>query len=350
MATTTRKNNSNSPAMAPFKKQETNTMWRTKLLAASLAIACAWTASPLAHAQGDYPNKPITIYQGYAVGGNADTIARLVSAEMGQELGQPFVVESKSGAGGTIAAATVARAAPDGYTLLLTTAGHSVAGALFEKLSYRSVDDFQMLSTVTYFPFLIVVQNDSPYQSLADLLQATRSGKATPSYGTAGVGTTHHLAGELLVKTSGAEMLHVPYRGDAAATTGLLGGEVDFIIAPPTAVLQHIKAGKLRALATTSAEHWHVMPQIPTVAEQGVPGYDVSSWAGFMAPAGTPPEIVSKLQQAIAHATQKESVQQRLSDIGGKAQASTPEAMKQLVASEVAKWTQLAEEAHLPKQ
>jgi tripartite-type tricarboxylate transporter receptor subunit TctC len=322
-------------------------MRRRRFVAAGLTLACA---APLTASAQDFPDKPIKIFQGFAAGGNADTIARVVSAEMSKGLGQPFVVEAQTGAGGTIAATTVARARPDGYTLLLATGGHAVAGALYNKLNYQTVADFQMISTVTFFPFLLVVRADSPYRSLAELLAAARADARSVSYGSAGVGSTHHLAGELLVRSAKAELLHVPYRGDAASVTALLGGEVPLIVAPPTAVMANIKAGKLRALATTGAQRWSAMPEVPTVAEQGVAGYDVSSWAGFMAPAGTPRPVVERLRSETLKALQVAAVRARLEDMGGEARGSTPEEMTTMVSAELKRWTAVVNDAHIPRQ
>jgi len=323
-------------------------MWHRRLLvAAGLTLACA---APLQGLAQGFPDKPIKIYQGFAAGGNADTIARVVSTEMAKGLGQPFVVEAQTGAGGTIASGTVARAKPDGYTLLLATGGHAVAGALYNKLSYQTVTDFQMVSTITYFPFLLVVRADSPYRSLAEMLAAARADARGVSYGSAGIGSTHHLAGELLVKSANVELLHVPYRGDAASVAALLGGEVPMIIAPPTAVLANIKAGKLRALATTGAQRWSQMPELPTVAEQGVTGYDVRSWAGFMAPAGTPRPIVDRLHAETLKALQVPAVRARLEEMGGEARGSTPEEMATMVATELKRWTTVVNDARIPKQ
>jgi tripartite-type tricarboxylate transporter receptor subunit TctC len=322
-------------------------MRRRQFVAAGLTLACS--APIMASAQG-FPDKPIKIYQGFAAGGNADTIARVLSAEMTKGLGQPFVVEAQTGAGGTIAATTVARARPDGYTLLLATGGHAVAGALYNKLNYQTVSDFQMISTVTFFPFLLVVRADSPYRSLAELLAAARADARSVSYGSAGIGSTHHLAGELLVKSAKAELLHVPYRGDAASVTALLGGEVPMIIAPPTAVMANIKAGKLRALATTGAQRWAAMPEVPTVVEQGVAGYDVRSWAGFMAPAGTPLPVVERLRTETLKALQVPAVRARLEDMGGEARGSTPEEMTTMVSAELKRWTAVVNDAHIPRQ
>ncbi len=323
-------------------------MRRRTLLSAAFALAAA-SGGPV-HAQAPYPDKPIKVVQGFAAGGNADTIARVVGAELGKTLGQTVLVEAQAGAGGTIAAGTVARAKPDGYTLLLATGGHAVAGALYNKLSYQTVADFQSISTVTFFPFLLVVRADSPHRNLSELLAAARVNGHRVAYGTAGIGSTHHLAGELLNKMATATMLHIPYRGDAAAVTALIGGEVPVIVAPPTAVMANIKAGKLRALATTGAHRWQAMPELPTVAEQGVAGYDVSSWAGYLAPAGTPRPVVEQLRAAVLKALQVPAVRARLEDMGGEARGSTPEEMTAMVSAELKKWTALVNEAQIPKQ
>jgi tripartite-type tricarboxylate transporter receptor subunit TctC len=310
--------------------------------------AAAWPALR-AFAQG-YPERAVKLYQGFAPGGNADAIARAIGAEMGKALGQPLVVEAQAGAGGTIAAATVARAKPDGYTLLLATGGHAVAGALYNTLPYKTVGDFETVSTITYFPFLIVVNASSKVQGLAEIIASAKAAPGTVAYGTAGIGSTHHLAGELLAKTAGVSLMHVPYRGDAAAVTALLGGEVPFIIAPPTAVMSNIQAGKLRAVATTGPQHWPGLPKVPTVAEQGVAGYDVRSWAGILAPAGTPRAIVERLNAETLRALQSPAVRQRLEDMGGEARGSTPEEMKTMVTRELERWTQVVADAKIPRQ
>ncbi len=269
---------------------------------------------------------------------------------MAKGLNQSFVVEAQTGAGGTIASAGIARAKPDGYSLLLATGGHAVAGALYNSLPYKTVADFEMISTITYFPFLIVTSADSKLRNFADLLAAAKKTFEGLSYGTAGIGSTHHLAGELLAKMGKVDLLHVPYRGDAASITAMLANDVSFIIAPPTAVLPNIKAGKLRALATTGMQRWVGLPDLPTVAEQGVSGYDVRSWAGLMAPAGTPRPIIDRLNQEVLKALQVSTVKTRLEEMGGEAKGSTPEEMKAMVASELQKWTQVVADAKIPKQ
>jgi tripartite-type tricarboxylate transporter receptor subunit TctC len=320
-------------------------MNRRLFCAAGAALCLPW----LAHAQ-TYPDRTIKIMQGFAAGGNADTIARLIGIEIGKSMNQPVVVEAQAGAGGTIASGTVSRAKPDGYTLLLATGGHAVAGALYNTLPYQTVNSFEMVSTITYFPFLIVTSADSKFRTLQDLLAAAKANPGAIGYGSAGIGSTHHLAGELLSKMAGVNLLHVPYRGDAASITAVLAGDIPFVIAPATAVLANIKAGKLRALATSGGQRWPGLPELPTVAEQGVAGYDVRSWAGLMAPAGTPRAIIDKLNAETLKALKLPHVRARLEEIGGEARGSTPEEMKAMVSSEVQRWTQVINDAKIPKQ
>lgn len=322
-------------------------MLRRHVLMAFGAASLAFTAQVGAQA---YPERPIKILQGFAPGGNADAIARTVGQEMGKGLAQAMVVEAQAGAGGTIAATTVSKAKPDGYTLLLATGGHAVAGALYNNLAYRTVQDFEMVSTITYFPFLVVVPANSKHANLSALLAAAKASPDQIGYGTAGIGSTHHLAGELLASMSKTQLLHVPYKGDSASLTALLAGDIPMIIAPPTAVMANIKAGKLRAIAATGPQRWPVLPDVPTVSEQGVAGYDVRSWAGLMAPVGTPRSIVDRLNAEVQKALLVPAVKTRLEDMGGEARGSTPEEMKTMVASQTQKWVQVVTEAKIPKQ
>ena len=319
-------------------------MQRRHFTAAALGAALL----PQARAQA-WPQRPVKVLQGFAAGGNADAIARLVSTEMARNLGQAMVVEAVVGAGGTLASAAVARAAPDGHTLLLATGGHAVAGALYEKLPYQTVDSFQMVSTITFFPFLLVTQPDAKLRTIADLVAAAKTTAGGLAYGTAGVGSTHHLVGELLARMAGAPLLHVPFRGDSASITALLGGEIPFIVAPPTAVLGQLKAGKLRAVAVTGPQRWPGMPDVPTVAEQGVAGFDVRSWAGWMLPAGTPQPIVQRLHDETVKALQLPAVKARLEEMGGEARGSTPQEMTAMVAAEVQKWSRVVADAKIPR-
>ncbi|MCU0925006.1 MAG: tripartite tricarboxylate transporter substrate binding protein [Hydrogenophaga sp.] len=325
-------------------------MLRRQFLQVGAVAATPWALTS-GYAQAPaYPDRPIKILQGFAAGGNADAIARAIGNEIAKPLGQPVVVEAQTGAGGTIAANAVARARPDGYTLLLATGGHTAAGALYKSLPYKTVEDFEMVSTITYFPFLLVTLADAKPATLAELLVQARAQPGKVAYGTAGIGSTHHLAGELLASMAKAELLHVPYRGDSASLTALLSGEIPFIIAPPTAVMPNIRGGKLRAIATTGAQRWAGLPAVPTVAEQGVVGYDVSSWAGLMAPAGTPRPIVDRLNSEVQKALQLPAVRTRLEEMGGEAKGSTPEEMRAMVAAQTQKWTKVVADAKIPQQ
>lgn len=324
-----------------LENSKTNLMKKTLML--TLLVSCA------AFAQ-NYPDKNIKIMQGFAPGGNADAIARAVGSEISKSVGQAVVVEAQAGAGGTIAATTVAKAKPDGYTLLLATGGHAVAGAIYNNLNYKTVQDFEMVSTITYFPFLIVINAENKIANFPALLTQAKANPGKIAYGTAGIGSTHHLAGELLASMAKVDLLHVPYRGDAGSITALLAGDVPFIIAPPTAVLTNIKAGKLKAIAATGPQRWVGLPDVPTVAEQGVPGYDVRSWAGLMAPAGTPKPVIDKLNAETLKAIQLPHVKTRLEEMGGDVRGSTPDEMKNMVAFETQKWTQVVNNAKIPKQ
>ena len=324
-----------------LENSKTNLMKKTLML--TLLVSGA------AFAQ-NYPDKNIKIMQGFAPGGNADAIARAVGSEISKSVGQAVVVEAQAGAGGTIAATTVAKAKPDGYTLLLATGGHAVAGAIYNNLNYKTVQDFEMVSTITYFPFLIVINAENKIANFPALLTQAKANPGKIAYGTAGIGSTHHLAGELLASMAKVDLLHVPYRGDAGSITALLAGDVPFIIAPPTAVLTNIKAGKLKAIAATGPQRWVGLPDVPTVAEQGVPGYDVRSWAGLMAPAGTPKPVIDKLNAETLKAIQLPHVKTRLEEMGGDVRGSTPDEMKNMVAFETQKWTQVVNNAKIPKQ
>jgi tripartite-type tricarboxylate transporter receptor subunit TctC len=321
----------------------------TKSLLKTLSLSFA-LLSPMMSGAQTYPDKSIKILQGFAPGGNADAIARAVGSEISKGLGQAVVVEAQAGAGGTIAAGAVSKSKPDGYTLLLATGGHAVAGALYNNLSYKTVQDFEMISTITYFPFLMVVSSEGKMTNLPALMAQAKANPGSIAYGTAGIGSTHHLAGELFASMAKLDLLHVPYRGDAGSITALLAGDVPFIIAPPTAVLSNIKAGKLKAIAVTGPQRWAGMPDVPTVAEQGVAGYDVRSWAGLMAPAGTPRPIVDRLNVEVLKSLQLANVKSRLEEMGGDVRGSTPEEMKTMVASETQKWTQVVNNAKIPKQ
>jgi tripartite-type tricarboxylate transporter receptor subunit TctC len=318
--------------------------------AAVMLMACGGLALTAAQAQ-TYPDKPIRLLHGFAPGGNADTIARVLGTELSGKLGQPVIVESKPGAGGTLAGDAVAKSPPDGYTLLLATGGHAIGAALQDRLPYDAVKSFQPVSAVTSFPFLIVAGAGSKYQTLQDLLSAARAKPGAINYGTAGMGTGQHMTGALLAHSAGLSMTHVPYRGESASITALLGGEVDFVVAAPTAVVQHIKAGKLRALATSGSTRWPGLPAAATVAEQGVPKFEVRSWTALLAPAGTPPLVVERLNAQVRAVLGDGAVRAKLEEAtGGEARASTPDELRLAIESDVQRWTRLVKDAGIQKE
>jgi len=322
-------------------------MQRRTLLAACAALG----ATHLPLAAQTWPARPVMVMQGFAPGGNADNIARIVGAELALQLGQPIVVESKAGAGGTIAAGTVARAAPDGYTLLLATGAHAIAAALYDKLPYDTEKAFEPVSALTSFPFLVVVNKDSQYASLGELLAQARAKPEKLNFGSAGVGTGQHMTGELLAVGAGVKLTHVPYRGESAALTAVLGNETDFVLVAPTAAIGHIKSGKLRALATSGAARWPGLPDVPTVAEQGVAGFDVRSWTALLAPAATPPAVVNRLNGAVQAALKKDAVRSKLEEAtGGDVRGSTPDELRAAIRADIQRWTKLVADARIARQ
>lgn len=305
---------------------------------------------PLAAGAQTYPERPVRVLHGFAAGGNADVVARLVTTEMAKGLGQPMVVEPKAGAGGTIAAATVATAKPDGYNLLLATGGHAISGVLYDKLPYDTAKSFQPVSALTSFPFLVVVNAASPHNHLGDLIKAAKAKPNPMTFGSAGIGTGQHMTGELLANRAGAAFTHVPYRGESASVTALLGNEVDFIVIAPTTALPQVKTGKLRALGTSGSARWSGLPDVPTVAEQGVPNFEVRSWTALLAPAGTPQPVIDRLNAQVATALQDTTLRSKLAEAtGGDVHASTPKELQATIEGDLKRWGQLVKDAKIQK-
>lgn len=315
----------------------------------SLGLSVA-TAAPLAVAQ-EFPSRPITLIHGFAAGGTADAISRILAQPMGEILKQSIVVEQRPGAGGNNASRAVATAAPDGYTIGLPTGGHAVSAGLYKSLPFHPVDSFEMVSTVVYYAFAVAAKPDFPANDMKGLIAYAKANPGKLDYGSAGVGSTHHLTGELLASVAGIQWNHVPYRGEAAAFTGLLSGDLPIIIATAVTVAPQLKAGKLKALAVSSPTRFRDMPNVPTIAESALPGFDVRTWAGVFAPKGTPAPVVAKLNAAIQQSIARPDVKARLEEVvGGEVQGSTPDAMKTMVASEAARWTDVIRKANIPQQ
>jgi tripartite-type tricarboxylate transporter receptor subunit TctC len=318
------------------------------LFSAFIAGACIALATPAFAAS--FPTKPVMLTVGFAPGGNADTVARLLAREMSTGLGNQVIIDSKPGAGGNIAAATVAKANPDGHTLLLVTGGHAVSGALYKSLQYKSVESFAPVSLVTTFPFLIVSRSDGADATLAAMLARAKANPGRVTFGSAGTGSTQHLTGELLNSMAGTKITHVPYKGDAAALVGLLGGQIDLVIASPTALIAQIKAGKVKALAVSGNARWSQLPGVPTVAEAGVPSFDVQSWLGLAATAGTPAAVVDRLHAEVVRILKIPTVRSSIEGLGSEPRTSTPEELRSRMAGELQRWTRVIEEAKIERE
>lgn len=319
-----------------------------RIIAAGL-FGAAVAFAGAAQAQDSYPSRPITLSHGFGAGGNSDTVARIISPTLSERLGQQVVVEPRVGAGGNLATERAVKAAPDGYTLIVLTGGHAVSGALYKSLPFHPVDDLQMLSTLIYFPFIISVKADHRFKSLSDLIAEAKAKPKTITYSSVGVGSTQHLAGELLASLAGIELVHVPYRGGQAPVTDLLGGRIDVMIDTLTVTRPQLAAGTVRGLAVTSTNEWPSLKGIPPAA-QAVPGYDVRSWMGIATTKGVPEPIVKRLTGEIHHALQQPQVRGKLEAIGNEVRGSTPDEMRTWIAGEVAKWKKVIANAKVEQR
>jgi tripartite-type tricarboxylate transporter receptor subunit TctC len=301
-----------------------------------LVAAAGAMAAPLALSQA-FPSKPITILVGFAPGGIADSLARMAASLLSERLKQSVVVENRAGAGGTIAAAVVAKAPKDGYTLLLASNGHTVNATLMKNLPYDTVADFSAVGGIAASPLVMVVRADSPYKSVADVMAAA---KAKPlAYGSGGAGTLTHLLPELIADSvKGAQLTHVPYRGTGPALVDLMGGRVEFVMDLVQTALPHVQAGKLRALAVSSARRSPQLPGTPTLAEKLIPNLDAQGWYGLLAPAGTPAAVLDMLNSALNAALTDPAVVARITAMGSSPIAGTRESFQLLVHSEVKRW------------
>jgi tripartite-type tricarboxylate transporter receptor subunit TctC len=314
-----------------------------KTLGALIALAALAGA---ATAQ-DYPNRPIRFMHGFPPGGNVDIIARLLGNEMSKSLGQSIVIEAKPGVAGSLAADFVAKSDPDGYTLLVLPSAHPAHGALSKNVKYKVVDDFDWISIASFYPFLICVRKDSRFQSLMQLIDEARKAPGALKYGSAGVGSILHTTVELMGNETKTKYLHVPYRGEAPAITALLQGDIDFLAATSGPISARVRGGEFRALAVTSKTRWRDFPDVPTVEQQGIAGFEVISWTGLAGPAKLPAPVVTKLNAELRRAIGTPGVKSKLEAMGGDPRATTPAEMRALVAAQLATWTRLAKEANI---
>lgn len=312
------------------------------LLAAATLTLCAIAA----HAQ-QFPVKAVTLVVPFPPGGTTDVLARTLSEKLHELWGQPVVVDNRPGAGSTIGAALVAKAPADGYTLLMGAVHHTIATSVYPKLSYDFDKDFAPVTIVALVPNVLSINPSVPAKSVKELIAYAKANPGKLTYGSNGQGTAQHLIGEQFAALAGVELVHVPYKGSAPLTTALLGGEITMSFDTVTPVLQHIKADKLRALAVTTAKRSSALPNVPTMAEAALPGFDMGSWFGVLAPAKTPPAVVAKLNADIVKVLQMPDVRKRLEDIGADPVASTPEEMAKRIRSDTDDYAKVVKRASI---
>jgi tripartite-type tricarboxylate transporter receptor subunit TctC len=313
------------------------------LIAALLALAaCA------AHAQ-QYPNRPIKLVNGFAAGGSSDTVARLVAQKLSVGLGQEVIVETRSGAGAVPANEFVSKQAADGYTLLLVTGAWPVQAALLKSLPYDPVGGFSFLSTLTFYPFVLVTSPTAPQQTAEDFIKAARASPGKLSLASAGIGTIHHLSAELFNALAGTDALHVPYRGGTGPITEIMAGRIDAMFETMTVTLPQVKAGKLKALAVTSKERSAFLPEVPALA-QALPGFEVTSFLGLAGPPGMPRLVVDRLNTEIRKVLADADTKKRFADLGGEARGGSPEEMRAYIEGEIARWKRVIESRRIERQ
>ncbi len=303
----------------------------------------------LAWAQA-FPSKPIRLVLPYGAGGVADITARTVAPKMSEGLGQPLVIENKPSAGGIVAAQEVARAAPDGHTLLLINNGNAVSTALFKSLPYDPEKDFAMISTLGFFPLVILTDPKSGLKSVAEAIAEAKKSPGRMNLASIGIGSTQHLGAELFKSTAGIDVQIIPYKSTGEVVTAAKSGDASLAFEFMAPAMSHIKSGNLRAIAVTSARRFAALPDIPTVIESGLKGYDVVSWNGLAAPAKTPPAAIERIQQELAKALAAPDVQKRFAELGVEGRASTPAELRDFFLSESRRWARVVEAARIPKQ
>jgi tripartite-type tricarboxylate transporter receptor subunit TctC len=316
-----------------------------KLLATLLSVGAAFTI----HAQ-NFPNKPITTVVGFEPGGGTDTTARIIGPVLGEQVGQQIVVENRSGAGGNIAVDFVAKQAPDGYSLVLANVGALTVNPHIMKTPYDPLKDLTPISMAAVFANVIVVQPSLGVNSIADYVKLAKEKPGEVTYSSSGVGGAGHLAGELLKLMAKADLVHVPYKGGGPAMQGFLGGQVASMIATPVSAVSHVKSGRAKPIATTGSKRAHLMPDVPTVAEQGYPDYEVLNWYAYLGPKGMPKNVVDRLNAEIRKALTNQRVVDAMNKTGVEPQSSTPEELAKYMAREYQTWGRVTKEAGIKPQ
>jgi tripartite-type tricarboxylate transporter receptor subunit TctC len=319
-------------------------MFRKTIAALLLA---ATSLAPVAFAQGTYPNKPIRMIVPYAAGGPTDVLARVMAQKLGDSLGQNVIVENKGGASGIPGTDAIAKATPDGYTIGLSTIGPlAVNPSLFPNIPYDTLKDFAPLMVLARSYSMLAVHPSVPANNLRELVALVKANPGKYSYATGGVGTTQHLSGELLSNVAGIKMLHVPYKGEGAAQTDLLGGQVHMMFTSTIVAYNHVKAGKLRAMGVASAQRLPSMPEVPTIAET-YPGFEVTAWFAMVAPAGTPEPIVKRLNDGLQAVLRAPEVVKKLEELGAVPAGGPPSDLTALFRTELPKWRDVIRSANI---
>ena len=317
-------------------------MLKKFVLAASIVLASA--APALAQT---YPNKPVKLVVPFPAGGGTDIVGRLIAQKLADEWQQPVVVENKPGANTLIGTEYVASAPADGYTLLMASPSHTINASLYKNIKFNTQKAFAGVAVVATGPLVLVVNQSVPAKTVRELLALAKAKPGTLSYASAGTGSSPHLAGELFEYLADVDMMHVPYKGTAPATTDLIGGQVQVAFSPLAGVLPHILSGKLRALALTSPKRLAAMPDLPTIAESGIPGYDVQQWWGIVAPSGTSKEVLKKINADVAKILQIPIVQEQIAKIGAEPGQGSPEQLDALIRKEIVQWAKIIDAAKI---
>jgi tripartite-type tricarboxylate transporter receptor subunit TctC len=316
-------------------------MIRTLIIA---TVTClAYTAS--ARAQQAYPSKTIRFISPFAPGGGNDIISRAVAQKLAENVKQQVIVDNRPGANGIIGTELAARSAPDGYTVVLIPSGHAVNASLHRKLPYDSIRDFTPITLVGSSPLILAVHPSLPVKGVKELVSLARARPGQLTYGSAGIGSSGHLGGALFEVLSGAKMVHVPYKGMSLAITDVISGQVSLVFGTSASVMQHARSGRMRALATTGAQRATALPDLPTVAEAGVPGYEAGLWYGFVGPARIPPDIVRRLNGELVAVLKAPEVRERLASQGVEATPTTPEEFGRLLVSDLERWAKVVQRA-----
>lgn len=320
---------------------------RQALRMVALTAITTAVGSPFAMAQAAYPSKPITLVVTYPPGGGADAMARLIGPKMGEALGQSVVIENKPGAGGQIGAAAVAKAAPDGYTLMLDASSFSVNPSLYSKLPYDSAKAFQPVGVIALFPNVVLVNANFPVKNIAELIGAAGKSKNAVSFASSGNGSAQHLAGALFESAAKVDMVHVPYKGGGPALNDVIGGQVPLFFGNLASTLQHVQSGKLRALAVTSGSRSSILPDVPTLSESGLKGTEIYEWNAVFAPANTPEFVMKKLATAFQQAIDSPEVRARIAQLGGEIQKGSPEQAKKFIEQQTNLWQRVIKERNI---